>query len=712
MTEQKLKQVMKFPDDQVVAVDFESDYDTKAGYSLSEMTTEQYCSDKRFNPYLVAIAGKGIFPEGTPTPGYVDGTMMSVGVDGVQLYVGRPEKFPWWDRLNHHIIAIHNASFDERVIVECVKRKIVPDVLDDVEYVCTADLTAYLMCKRSLKDAMKYLFGKEISKAVRAGMDGRHDYELSPDEYRALVEYGGSDALECLQIWNEFSGEWPEVERKLSSINRESTMRGILLDIEKVRLSVKEIESYEAKVALDIPWTSQINPKTKEFYKVGSLPALKQAVIDLGIEPPPTFKKDSPVFLSWLERHSDISFIKARQTAVSASVHLARLRGMADTADAAGRSHPVFLYAGSHTLRFSGKSDTGKSSGNLLNLPRKPLFKGVPDINGGRGVDVRSMYIADPGHTFVIADWSQVEPRITMWLAGDTEKFGLIKKEGNLYQMNAVEMGWCKSGCDLKHTDDQMYKTAKAVSIGATYGLGYVKFVDYCKGMGFDLESLPPEKWPDLDRRAQFVLRTMARIRGDFYDPKNVHKVGQIFKSMQVIDDWRKANPKIADKESGLWARYANAFKSRVAAGKDTVAYKLPNGHVKRYFDPHLAKEPTIEIDDNGVEHPGYRIAMRATTVRGNAPEYISPGKITENLVQAFGRQLLGNVIVEMQEEHPEWPYVLSVYDEVVIQCPEQEAEYALSELSRVMCHGKRISEFTQGLPLETEGCISKCYTK
>ena len=65
-----------------------------------------------------------------------------------------------------------------------------------------------------------------------------------------------------------------------------------------------------------------------------------------------------------------------------------------------------------------------------------------------------------------------------------------------------------------------------------------------------------------------------------------------------------------------------------------------------------------------------------------------------------------------MQEEHPEWPYILSVYDEVVIQCPEKDAEYALSELSRVMCRGKRISEFTQGLPLEVEGGISKCYTK
>lgn len=712
MTEQKLTKVMKFPDDRVVAVDFESDYDTKAGYSLSEMTTEQYCSDRRFNPYLVAIAGKDVFPEGTPTPGYVDGTMMSVDEDGVQLYVGRPEKFPWWDRLNHHIIAMHNASFDERVIVECVKRKIIPDVLDDVEYVCTADLTAYLMCKRSLMDAMRHLFGEEISKEVRAKMDGRHDYELSPEEYRALVEYGGSDALECLRIWSEFSHKWPEVERKLSSINRETMMRGIRLDMEKVTRSVREVEAYKAKIDLDVPWTSEIDPKTKEFYKAGSPTALKKAVIDLGLTPPPTFNKNSPVFIGWLEQHDDIPFIKARQTAVSAAVHLARLKGMEATADASGRSHPVFLYAGSHTLRFSGKSDSGKSSGNLLNLPRKPLFKGVPDINGGNGVDVRSMYVADPGCTFVIADWSQVEPRITMWLAGDLEKFELIKKEGNLYQMNAVEMGWCKSGCDLKHTDDQLYKTAKAVSIGATYGLGYVKFVDYCKGMGFDLESLPEDTWPEINRRTNFVLRTMARVKGDLHDPKNVRKVGQILKSMQVIDDWRRANPKIADRHTGLWARYADIFKTRVSAGKSTVAYRLPNGYVKRYFDPCLAKEPTVEIDENGREVQSFRIAMRATTIRGNAPEFISPGKITENLVQCFGRMLLANVIVEMQEEHPEWPYVMSVYDEVVIQCPEQEAEYALSELSRVMCHGKRISEFTQGLPLEVEGCISKCYTK
>lgn len=704
-------------DRMAIAWDWEAYYSTKEPkWSLKDLPTWKYCSGERSEPYLLSMCGFDIFDEGLLSGKEKTfdekGSMFQRLEDGRQVYVGRPENFPCYEKARGRLLLAHNASYDCPQTLAAIDRGLVPQFIRENRWACTADLTAYLGVRRNLKDAMKYLFGKEISKDVRTFMDGKHDYELSPSEYRDLIEYGGNDAVECHDIWLRYASEWPEVERRLSEINREATIRGIRLDVDYLKESIKGLEAYERKVSLDVPWTSEINPKTGEFYKLGSLPALKRAVENLGLVPPPTFKKDSPVFLQWLADHDDIPFIAARQKAVAASVHLARLRGMLETMDPDGRSHPPFLYFGAHSGRFSAKSDAGKSSGNLLNLPRKPLFKGVPDINGGEGIDVRGMYIADPGCTFVIADWSQVEPRITMWLAGDLDKFELIKKEGNLYQMNAVEMRWCESGCDLKHTNDPLYKTAKAVSIGATYGLGYVKFVDYCKGMGFDLESLPPEKWPEIGRRENFILRTAARIKGDFRDPKNVHKVGQVFRAMQVIDDWRRANPKIADRQTGLWAQYERVFKSRVAAGKSTVAYRLPNGFVKRYFDPHLAKKPTVEIDEDGREVQTTRIEMRATTVRGEEPDYISPGKITENLVQCFGRMLLANVIVEMQEEHPEWPYILSVYDEVVIQCPEKDAEYALSELSRVMCRGKRISEFTQGLPLEVEGCISKCYTK
>ena len=458
----------KFPDSQVFSIDFETDYDTKAGYSLSCMTTDQYCSDPRFNPYLVAIAGRGLFPEGTPTPGYKNRVMMSEDANGIQLFVGRPESFPWWERVNHHIIAIHNASFDERCLLECMKRGIIPNVLDDVEYVCTADMTAYLLCKRSLKDAMKQLFGRDISKAVRSAMDGRHDTDLSSEEYRALVEYGGSDALECLELWERFSPEFPEIERQISSQKREATIRGIMVDLEYAKAALKELKSYQSKVILDIPWATQINPKTKEFYAVGSLPALRQAVVDLGVKPPRSFKKDDPGFLEWLKDHDDIPFIRARQVAVALSMHIARIEGIVNSVDANGCSHPQFLFYGAHTGRDSGKSDSGKNAGNLLNLPRKPVFHDDPNVFGGKGVDIRGMYIPRPGYKFAVYDFSQIEARFALWLVGDTHMMEAMKREGNLYQANAVEMGWCKSGENIKKNDPDKYRLAKCCLHGDT----------------------------------------------------------------------------------------------------------------------------------------------------------------------------------------------------------------------------------------------------
>lgn len=511
----------RFTDDQVFSIDFETDYDSKGGYSLTCMTTDQYCSHPRFNPYLVAIAGKNLFPEGTPTPGYVNGIMMSEDKDGIQLFVGHPRDFKWWGRLNHHILAIHNAAFDERVIIECVRRGIIPNVLDDVEYMCTADLSAYLMCKRSLKDSMNYLFGKEISKAVRSGMDGRTTSDLTEKEYRDLVEYGGSDAIECLQIWNTYSSEFPEIERQISKQKREASIRGVHVDREYCEAALKELKRYHAEVVCDIPWYPE--------KAVGSLPALRQAVIALGIEPPKSFKKDDPGFLAWIERptaqydeavrrgykiiddfyedvrHAEVrenpgmagspttgrerilhrayaerrhlahiepagelAFLSARQKAVAINMHAARVEGILNSLDENGDSHPQFLFYGAHTGRDSGKSDSGKSAGNLLNLPRKPVLAGDEHVFGGKGVDIRSMYVARPGHKFVIYDFAQIEARFSLWLVNDEHMMAALKKEGNLYQANAVTMGWCKSGEDIKHNAPDIYRLAKCCLHGDT----------------------------------------------------------------------------------------------------------------------------------------------------------------------------------------------------------------------------------------------------
>lgn len=456
-----------FDDSKAIAFDFETFYDTKAGYSLTSMSPQNYCADPRFDPYLVAICGDRIF-------GHEYGTLPDFTIfrrldDGRQLYIGRPENFPDWSVFHGRIMLAHNLAFDSVVATECVKRGIIKGLdLSKVDGQCTADLTAYLGVQRNLKAAMKWLFGKEISKEVRALMDSRHVSDLSQDELRDLYEYGGSDAVECHDLWLKYASEWPEVERKISQQNRDAIARGVLVDRPYAESALKELECYERKVVCDIPWASEINPKTKEFYKVGSLPALRQAVINLGIEPPATFAKNSPEFIRWLEQHDDIPFIRARQKAVSINMHSARVKGIIDSLDTNGHSHPSFLYFGAHTGRFSGKSSTGGGNVNMLNMPRKPVLEGDENVFGGKGVDIRGMYIPHPGHKFCVFDFSQIEARFSLWLVDDTHMMAALKKEKNLYQANAVAMGWCKPHSDIKHTQPDLYRLAKCCLHGDT----------------------------------------------------------------------------------------------------------------------------------------------------------------------------------------------------------------------------------------------------
>ena len=451
-----------------VALDYETYYSSKDGYSLTNMGPTQYCADPRFDPYLVAICGWEIADDGmwpcwktgeTDTKFTTDGSMFRKLPDGRQLYVGRPENFRNWKNLEHRTLCCHNAGFDEVVTLECQKRGIVPR-LDGVRWVCTADLSAFLMFPRNLKGAMKYMFGKEISKAVRAGMDGRHDWELDEKDRRDLVEYGGSDAVECHDIWVEFCKDFPEIEQEISEQKREATIRGIKVDVEYAKEALKELKRYHSKIVCDIPWYPE--------KPIGSLPSLRQAVIDLGIDPPKSFKKDDPGFLEWVAKHNNIPFISARQKAVAVNMHAARVESLLASVDENGCSHPQFTFYGAHTGRDSGRATVGGGNTNLLNLPRKPVLQGDENVFGGKGVDLRGMYVARPGYKFAVYDYSQIEARFALWLVGDTHMMEAMKREGNLYQANAVEMGWCKSGENIKKNDPDKYRLAKCCLHGDT----------------------------------------------------------------------------------------------------------------------------------------------------------------------------------------------------------------------------------------------------
>lgn len=711
--------------DLAVAIDYESYYEDKKGsklYSLSKMPTWMYCADGRFDAYLVAICGWEITDDGIFDPGMTlsggcyeagwepgktvtrkrtDGSLYRKLSDGRQLYVGRPEKFLDWENLRGRLLLAHNASFDQVVTLELVKRGLLPDFLKENRWLCTADLASYSAGPRALKGAMKEFFGKEISKEVRSNMDGRHDWELNDEERRALVEYGGSDAVECHDLFAKLSPDWPYMERRISELNRLSTIRGIRIDVEYARAAKKELESYLARVLCDVPWYPE--------KPAGSLPALKAAVIAAGMACPKSFKKDDPGFLRWVDKNGNVPFIKARQMAISIQMCIARIDTMLETVDG-DRSHVAFLYFGAHTGRFSGKSDGSAGNMNLLNLPRKPVMSGDPNVFGGKGVDIRGMYLPSRGCKFAVYDYSQIERRFVLWAVDDTAMLEGVRREGNLYEASAVNMGWCKPHSHIKKTDPGLYLKAKQSELGLGYGMSWPKFLDTCKTAGLELEAVPPEEWPDImgDRRLRFMLRNVAHVRGGFTSDENVKRVGQLLTAKRIVEDWRRAN----EKTCNWWAELIQTFKERALEGKDVVAFRMPSGRVKRYFNPQFVREPTVVVDDDGRERQDFRVAVAAQTVRGGPLNYFTGGTLAENLTQACCRDILMNAIVEIADTHPGWRYVWNIYDECVIEVPEDEIELAQAEIPRIMTKGNRIKEWTEGLMLEVEGDICDKYHK
>ena len=240
--------------------------------------------------------------------------------------------------------------------------------------------------------------------------------------------------------------------------------------------------------------------------------------------------------------------------------------------------------------------------------------------------------------------------------------------------------------------------------------MSWPKFMDTCKTAGLELEALPVDQWPDLasDRRLRFMLRNVAHVKGDFYKGENVKFVGQLLTAKKIVEDWRRAN----EKTCAFWADLAQKFKERALEGKPTVAYRMPSGRVKTYYNPQFVKEPTVIVDDDGKERQDYRVAIAAQVVRGGPMNYFTGGSLAENLTQACCRDILMNAIVEIADTHPAWKYVWNVYDECIFQIPASDVEEAQAEIPRIMTKGERIRDWTEGLMLEVEGDVCDHYHK
>ena len=200
-------------DDGIFAIDFETYYDST--YSLKKMSPQQYVTDDRFDPYLVAIIGDKGFE-----------------------WVGDPLDAPWEEISGDTLWLSHNTSFDMAVWARLVDLDAIADHTPR-EWHCTADLCAYLQAPRALDKAMWALFGTDVSKNVRAQMKATNYHTLPPSAKDEWHEYARYDSIYCLQIWAEFNEMWPQWEKDISNHSRLACWDGVRINKDMLEKGIK-----------------------------------------------------------------------------------------------------------------------------------------------------------------------------------------------------------------------------------------------------------------------------------------------------------------------------------------------------------------------------------------------------------------------------------------------------------------------------------------
>lgn len=604
-----------------VAIDFETFYDSKQGYSLTCMPTWQYLHDPRFHAYWVAFHGEGLH------------------------YSGPVESAPW-DRVAGVPLASHNASFDHSVLEYLQEKRIVPAFRVPSMY-DTADAVAYLQEQRSLEAACRSVLGISHSKGVRTAMDGRPFASLDAAQVRDMAEYGGKDAEYCWRLWKATEALWPSCEWRLSSLNRERGIEGLRIDARALKAAIDALKIAHFNLIRAMPWVPDQKPLSPE--------AIREQGRKDGIPVPASLKLDDPAAVAWEEEYAPkFRWVSAVRGMRRVNTLLKKLETWYESIRPDGTAP--------FQLKYFGAAATGRFSGaggfNLQNLPRNPAVlcqecgacymedvdEGISDdyeidspcpvcSNEKRTViNIRGMILAPEGRKLVVADYSQIEARLLLWRAGDTATLDQIRAGFHIYEAYArAVMGWTGTPGTLKSTDKLLYATCKATVLGGGYGAGRVGFRKAAK---------------------QFAKLELT-----------------LEQSQAMVEEFRTRNPKIPE----LWQWHNGWFAVAAAQGDATHEIELESGRRIRYFNPRW-----------GIDKKGKR-QMMAETVRGDKRWTRSfwGGKLTENDRQGAARDVMRDGVLACEDVGIRTHF--TVHDELVTSVPEDQAQDALAEIREIL---------------------------
>lgn len=340
-------------------------------------------------------------------------------------------------------------------------------------------------------------------------------------------------------------------------------------------------------------------------------------------------------------------------------------------------------------LQYYGAGRTGRHAGRLLqphNFPKnkmKGLDMARETVKTGNAellsmlyaspADVlsqllRTMFVAGPVNTYIMADFAAIEARVIAWLFNEKWRLDIFKGDGKIYEVSAAKVFNVPVSAVTKDSEWRAMGKIYELALGFGGSVGAVR---------------------NMDNTGVLSHVTDDHIKKDVYA-------------------WRNASPNIAQGWKDVERAALEAVRTGRAVKIGYVIYfmshgvlfcKLPSGRCLSYQKPQIRQgEYGDELWYLGADTKTHQWQMISTW----------GGKLVENIVQAVARDLLRDKMLLFASHGLR--IVFHVHDEIIIEVLDGPGTpMYVNSVGKLM--GLPV-EWAPGLPLAADAYASPYYKK
>lgn len=302
---------------------------------------------------------------------------------------------------------------------------------------------------------------------------------------------------------------------------------------------------------------------------------------------------------------------------------------------------------------------------------------------------LRGVLKAPPGHRFIDADYSSVENRVGVWLAGQWDKVEMFAKGFDEYKVFSSKS---LHRVPYEAVTKDMRQVSKAAVLGSLFGQGPNGLVEYAKTYGV---TLTPER-----------SKEVVKLYRQEYN--------------KVVKLWYACGDASVDavQNPGTW--FDAGDKLSLICHKKFLWMRLPSGRLVAWASPIVEMKlvpwtETVVVGrkEDGTplkeERPVYREVVTVESIETKTRQWCRHPLIGSSIFQTGVQGTAADILAEGAEfvDAAGYPVVLLAHDEI-LSCVENGFGDP-DEFGRLMC---QVTDWRRDLPLAYEAWAGDRYRK